>query len=152
MQSIHLLASRHRLATLIASGALLLAAAAPAAAHHPSSASGHEATSSAALDSASDEVDGWQAGEFDRASGSTDVNPVSGGSQTEQGGTTPGTTTSSDQADKGDVDSAGAEDANDTESTTGGDFQHSGTSDHGRPHPEDGSDGSSTWQGSTPNG
>lgn len=140
------------MATLIASGALLLAATAPAAAHHPSSAPGHEATSSAALDSASDEVDGWQAGEFDRVSGSTDSNPVSGGSQTEQGGITPGTTTSNDKADKGDVDSAGAVDADDTESTTGGNFEHAGTSDHGRPRPSDGSDGSSTWQGSTPNG
>ncbi|MFI5028887.1 MAG: hypothetical protein ACHQCF_07915 [Solirubrobacterales bacterium] len=150
LQSIHLLASRHRLATLIASGALLLAAAAPVAAHHPSSSPGHDASFSGALDSASDEVDGWQAGEFDGVRAGTGANAVSGSVQTEQNGTTHGTTPSKDQAN--DSDSAGAEDATDTESTTGGDFEHSGTSDHGRPHPEDGSDGSSTWQGSTPNG
>jgi hypothetical protein len=144
LQPIHLLANRHRLATLIACGALLLAAAAPVAAHHPNAdGPGREAFFSNTLDTAADEVDGWQGGEFNT---STDASSADGTSSNEQG------TGNQDATDSNDGSSNDAEDANDNDSATGADFEHSGTSDHGRPHRAGGSDDMSGGQGSTSNG
>lgn len=148
IQSIHRVVSRHRLATLIASGALLLAAAAPAAAHHPSSVPGRAATFSGTLDSASNEVDGWEAAELAR--NGTPTNELAG---TDHDGANQDATGSHDQAGEATAgDSGDVEDANDSDSGAGGDFEHSGTSDHGRPHRAGGSDDSVGGQGSPSNG
>jgi hypothetical protein len=140
IRSIRRFTSRHRLATLIASGALLLAAAAPAAAHHPGSVAGREATFNGTLDSASDEVDGWEAAELDRSGTSTNERDAA-----DQDGANQDAAGSHDQA--GDT-----EDDNDSDAGAGGDAEHSGTSDHGRPHRAGGSDDSVGGQGSASNG
>jgi hypothetical protein len=143
LRSIQRFISRHRLTTLIASGALVLAAAAPVAAHHPGSVPGREATFSGTLDSISDEVDGWEAAELDRTGGSPNAHDT----------TDQDVTGSHDKADEATTTESGdAEAGSDSGSGAGGDFEHSGTSDHGRPHRAGGSDDSVGGQGGTSNG
>jgi hypothetical protein len=151
VRSIHLLAGRHRLPLLIASGVLLLAGAVPAAARHPGAderSSG--ATFSSTLDSAADEMDGWAAGALEASTGATTV----GGTKAEETGSgNPGTTDSTGGASHSTnlgVNNAG--DASDVASPSGTFFAHAGTADHGRPHRADPSDQLPGGQGITPNG
>jgi hypothetical protein len=137
LSTIHSLASRHRLATLIASATLLLAAAAPMTAHDRSGdAPDHVGPATTGSFEGADEVDGWEAGEKDEPGTASDSGTV--------GQDTSGTDPQTPDVSKADDDGTDVEDANDDDS---GETEDVGESDSNETDHHDSSSSQSDGQG-----